>query len=143
MKKIIYIAMLCLPFIALSQANKLSTEANLTFGRHSLDCSGRGTCSFTSPDNKQANTEIIYNKDNTLSLIIDRTRITMEDELKITGQNLQETYRSEDLTFVMEEDFEIPIEIKTKLNMSSNLIVKGTYPIQVNETHFIITITLK
>src|SRR5690606_40766168 len=67
-------------------------------------CRGRGTCGFAKAESKeQANTQIINNKNSTITLIIDRSKITKEEEYKIVGQYLTTTSKVNELTFAMEE----------------------------------------
>jgi hypothetical protein len=150
MKKIIHIALLCLTTIVFSQEEKLDTKATtfakLTFGRYGADCSGRGTCSFNTQATKaQANTKLIYNKNESLTLIIDRTKITLEDEIKIVGKQLTKNSKVNDFLFVMEDDFILDTTQQSNLKLPNDLsyIPKGNYPIQITNDTYIITIKLK
>lgn len=150
MKNIIYTVLLCITSIAFSQEQKttktITTNAIVTFGRYGLDCAGRGVCSFTKTENKrEANTTINYNKDHTITLIIDRTKITTTDAIKILGQPVTEQFKASDLTFAMEDHFNLEPELKTSLKTSKQItkIAKGNYPIQITKNHFIITLKLE
>ena len=89
--------LLCLTTIAFSQqknaTEKTTIKGELTFGKNP-DCIRRGgICTFNTSQNKAlANTQITYNKDNTITLIIDRTKITIEEEYKIVGQYCQHCF---------------------------------------------------
>lgn len=142
--------MLCLTSIAFSQEQKtietLTTEATLTFGRYGTDCNGRGTCGFTTDISKaEANTTITYNKNNTITLIIDRTKVTKEEELKIVGKQLKRSSKLKDLMFVMAEELVLDNNTKHRLNTPKSLtkIAKGNYPIEITKTAFIITLKLE
>lgn len=150
MKNIIYIAMLCITTIAFSQekkeAEKATINAELSFGRLGLDCSGRGVCSFNTNTNKaQLNTQITYNKGNTITLIIDRTKITKTEEYKIVGQYLATTSKVNELTFIMEDDLDLDDETKTSLKTANHLtkIAKGNYPVFITKDTFTITLKLE
>ena len=150
MKKLIHIALLCITSIAFSQDKKTSNStainAQITFGRQSLDCRGRGTCSFEKVESiKEANAIVTYNKDNTITLIIDRTKITKEDEAKIVGKPIAEVLNVNKLVFTIQDDLTLETEIKSNLKTEQNItkIAKGNYPIQVTKETFTITIKLE
>ena len=151
MKNIIYIALLCLTSIAFSQNQKSAIEASInakiTFGRNGADCSGRGTCSFNTNTNKaSANAQIISNRDsNIITLIIDRTKITNQEEIKIIGQPLSSDSIKKEFAFIMEDDFTLEAETKLQLKAPIQLtkIAKGTYPISITKETFTITFKLE
>ncbi|MDO6596362.1 hypothetical protein Q4512_05510 [Oceanihabitans sp. 2_MG-2023] len=150
MKKIIHIALLCLTTIAFSQVKNISEKTTinteLSFGRLGLDCSGRGACGFnTSTTKAQANTQVTYNKENTITLIIDRSKITKEEEYKIVGQYLTTTSKVNELTFIMEEDLTLEAETKIGLKTAKPLtkIAKGNYPIIITKDTFTIRLKLE
>lgn len=146
MKKIIHIALLCLTTIAFSQQKKTLINAELSLGRLGADCSGRGACGFnTSTTKAQANTQVTYNKDNSITLIIDRSKITKEEEFKIVGQYLTSTSKVNELTFVMEEDLTLEAETKIGLKMGNYLtkIAKGNYPVVITKDTFTIILRLE
>lgn len=150
MKKRLYIALLCITSIAFSQNKKASTIATvntqITFGRQSLDCRGRGTCNFEKAENiENANATATYNKDNTVTLIIDRTKITKENEVKIVGKPLDDVFKVNELVFVMDEDFVLEKEIKSSLKTPEQVtkLAKGNYPIQITKETITITIKLE
>lgn len=154
MKKIIYIALLCLTTIAFSQqkntTEKTTINGELIFGKNP-DCIRRGgICTFNTSQNKaqantQANTQVTYNKDSTITLIIDRTKITKEEEYKIVGQYLTSTSKVNELTFIMEEDLMLEAETKIGLKMANYLtkIAKGNYPVVITKDTFTITLRLE
>ncbi|WP_452230956.1 hypothetical protein [Lacinutrix sp. MEBiC02404] len=150
MKKHTLIAMLCLPLMLFSQqkntTEKTSINGELTFGKNP-DCIRRGgICTFnTSQSKAQGNTQIIYNKENSITLIIDRTKITKEEEYKIVGQYLTTTSKVNALTFIMEEDLTLEAETKTGLKTAKHLtkITKGNYPVYITKDTFTIILKLE
>ncbi len=150
MKKLIPIALLCLTTIAFSQqkntTEKTTINGELIFGKNP-DCIRRGgICTFNTSQNKaQANTQVTYNKDNSITLIIDRSKITKEEEFKIVGQYLTSTSKVNELTFVMEEDLTLEAETKIGLKMANYLtkIAKGNYPVVITKDTFTIILRLE
>lgn len=150
MRIFFYIAMLCITSIAFSQQQKTtqttSINAMLTFGRLGLDCSGRGACSFKTTENREdTNAVATYNKDNTITFIIYRSKITKEDDLKIVGQPLTRDSKVSDLTFVMEDDLILDTYTKSRLHTPLQLtkIPKGNYALSITEDTYTITLILE
>lgn len=138
--------MLCISSIALSQEQKqthiMTSDVTVNFGRLGSDCTGRGICSFEETTNKEeANARLIYNEDESLTIIINRTNISKEDEMKILGIALDNNSKTSDITFVMEE----PITLNKETNLESKLVTenvelpRGAFPIVITEEDFTIT----
>jgi hypothetical protein len=151
MKHLITIALLCLFTSAFSQVRTIDNNSfvSLTFGSKPSgnDPCGwsRGICSMTSEKPKiSSNAKILVNEDQTLSIYIDRNKITTEDEIKITGLLINRDTDLEKMTFVMQEDFIINKSILQSIKLPENLsiIPTGEYPIIVTEKEFIITLKL-
>ncbi|QRM89080.1 hypothetical protein FG167_07475 [Lacinutrix sp. WUR7] len=146
MKKIIHIAMLCLTTIAFSQEKTVRQTIFVNTSWEGKRCNGsNGLCYISSTNKAQANTQITYNKENTITLIIDRTKITKEEEYKIVGQHLTATSKVNELTFIMEEDLTLEAETKTGLKTANHLtkIAKGNYPVVITKETFTITLRLE
>lgn len=141
---------MCIPLVLFSQqkTTKANTTSNgeLTFGKYTDCLRPGGICTFNTSQNKaQANTQISYNKDNTITLIIDRTKITKEEEYKIVGQHLTATSKVNALTFVMEDDLMLETETRTNLKIANHLfkIAKGNYPVYITKETFTINLKLE
>jgi len=150
MKKTIYIAMLCIPLIAFSQQKnvieKNTVSSELIFGKYTDCLRPGGICTFnTSTTKAQANTQVTYNKDNSITLIIDRSKITKEEEFKIVGKYLTTTSKVKELTFIMIEDLTLEAETKSGLKTAKYLtkIAKGNYPVVITKDTFTITLRLE
>ncbi|WP_290700713.1 hypothetical protein [Lacinutrix sp.] len=154
MKKIIYIVLLCTISIAFSQEKrtekrteeKTAINTELKFGKYTDCLRPGGICTFNVNSNKsQTNTTATYNKDNTVTLIIDRTKITKEDEVKIFGKQLDDVFKVNELVFVMDENFVLEKEIKSSLKTPEQVtkLAKGNYPIQITKETITITIKLE
>lgn len=148
MKNIRYTVFLCLHAIAFSQAQNqtenISIQGEVAFGKYTDCLRPGGICTFGSSNNKaHANTQITYNMDNTITLIIDRNKMTKDDEYKMLGQHLEANSKVNELTFARDEDLVLENDLKTSLKIANHLtkIAKGSYPVLINE--HTITITLK
>ncbi|WP_438968636.1 hypothetical protein [Nonlabens sp.] len=148
MKNLITIALLCLLTSAYSQeeisGNNIDT--NLTFGKYTDCFRPGGICTFNkNTKEKTANSQSVFNKDQTLTIYIHRDQITPVEEFKILGEELHEETNLEELTFLMEEELEIPEEARLALKLPEYLttIAVGEYPIKVTEKEFIITLKLE
>ena len=149
MKPSLHIALLCFSLIAFAQKEKSANRginADFTIGRHGQDCSGRGLCSFNTALNKSVNPSTLVNyKDNTLTFIIQRTKISIDVETKIADKPIafysKETY----LTFVMEDDFILDVTtiVDLKLPIELTKIAKGIYPLKVLRDTIIFTVNLQ
>ena len=145
-----YVAWLMLPFVVISQNPKTTQNtpinAKSSFGRLGSDCSGRGVCSFNIDSNKaQVNSQLIYNEDYTLTLIIDRNKITKEEEVKIVGEILTETSKVNEITFLMEDELVLKDETKTTLKITNQLtkIAKGNYSALITKNTITLTLILE
>jgi hypothetical protein len=146
MKKIIHIAMLCLTTIAFSQEKTVTQTIFVNTSWEGKRCNGsNGLCYINSTNKSRANTQVTYNKDNTITLIIDRSKITKEEEFKIVGQYLTTTSKVNELTFIMEEDLTLEAETKSGLKTAKYLtkIAKGNYPVVITKDTFTITLRLE
>lgn len=154
MKKLLNIALLCITPIAFSQANKVINDSNKTtaintelkFGKYSDCFRSGGICTFNTNANKvDSNTLVIHNFNNTITLIIDRSKITKHEELKILGQELMPKSKIDNLKFEMEESFILDASIKSNLKIAKPLtkIKTGSYPIIITAETFTITVNLE
>ncbi|WP_415181348.1 hypothetical protein [Nonlabens sp.] len=86
----------------------------------------------------------MFNLDQTLTIYIHRDQISLEDEIKIGGQEINKETNLEEFTFLMEEEIEIPEETRMPLKVPEGLtkIATGAYPVTVTEKEFIITLKL-
>ena len=147
MKNIIAIALLCLTTYAFSQAGATdhSIDANLSFGLYS-DCFRRGgICNFNqSVAETRANTKVVFNQDQTLTIQIKRAQITLEDEVKILGQEIDRNNENDGFTFLMAEILELDNEMRMALKLPEELtrLATGTYPIIVTNDYFTVTLKL-
>lgn len=126
------------------EVNQKLISAEITFGRLGHDCKGRGICSFNTTSNTtKHNTQIKYHEDNRITLVIDRTRITKEEELKIVGQDLEVNTKIKEGLFVLEDDFILEALIKSELKTPHQItkVAKGNYSLLISKDTF--TITLK
>jgi len=109
-----------------------------------IHCRGtNGICSIN--DNKQqANTKLIY-KENTLTFIIDRAKLSATEVLQIVREPLLEDADLQNLNFIMEDDFIIDptMQNQLKINNSQAALSKGVYPVQITDTSFIIVFNLQ
>jgi hypothetical protein len=147
MKKILTIVMLCLLTSAYSQEEirDRSIDANLSFGKYTDCLRPGGICTFkTNEATEKFNTKVVFNKDKTLTIHIKRDQITLEDEIKIGGQEIKKETNLEEFTFLMEEEIEIPEETRMALKVPEGVtkIATGAYPVTVTEKEFIITLKL-
>ncbi len=142
MKRILYILLL-LPFMVFSQESEV--EVNSSFdGRH---CNGaNGLCDLLiNTDRKDPNAKLIYNKSNqTLTLVIDRTEITAEEELKIMKEIVTKEGNIK-YVFINDYDFILNTDIKTSLEMGQkvSIIPKGKYAIIIKKDSLTITFKLE
>lgn len=147
MKNLITIALLCLLTSAYAQEeiNENSIEASLSFGKYTDCLRPGGICTFKkSTEEKNPNTQAVFTKDKTLTIYIKRDAITLEDEVKIAGQEINKNTAIEELTFMMEEELILNEEAIKALQLPENLttIATGSYPLLVTEKYFIITLKL-
>ena len=152
MKTLITIALLCLLTSAYSQEEMsdgfIATE--LIFGKLPRSTSepcgfGRGICKFkTSEPIASSNASATFNKNQTLTIHIKRNKITLEDEVKIVGHEIDKETNPEELFFLMQEELEIPEDARAALKLPEklNTLAIGEYPVVLTEKEFIITLKI-
>jgi len=143
MKNILYIVLFILPLTVFSQVGEI--RANTEFsGRH---CRGtHGLCNID-PEAKvsETNTSLVYNQDNTITLTINRDKITIAQEIEILGQTIASITSYEGLYFEMEDDFIIESNLQSELSIQGSppTIASGNYLIVVTENELIINFNLQ
>jgi hypothetical protein len=147
MKNIITIALLCLATSAFSQEeiSDRFIDVNLSFGTYTDCFRPGGICTFkVNQSTKKSNTQVVFNEDQTLTIVIKRDQITLEDEIKIVGQEITKDTVIEKLRFLMEEELELDKETRMALKLPEEVtkIGIGAYLITVTENNFIITLKL-
>lgn len=147
MKIIISIALLCITFIAFTQEQKKNNKIKvITSWEGRPRCNGgHGLCAIKSSSiTGQTNTTIIYYDTNKMDFIINRSKITKEEEIKIVGKDLAVTVENE-FIYIFEEDYALDTEIQTSLKLSAECIKIpiGSYPILVTKDTLTITFTLE
>jgi hypothetical protein len=147
MKNIITIVLLCLATSAFSQEeiSDHRIDANLSFGKYTDCFRPGGICTFkTNESTEKSNTKVVFNKDQTLTIVIKRDQITLEDEIKIVGQEITKDTAIEALRFLMEEELELDKETRMVLKIPEEVtkIGIGAYLIRVTEKNFMITLKL-
>lgn len=147
MKNIIRIALLCITTSAFSQQEKQQNIMTANTSWNGKRCNGsHGLCYINSTNNKaETNTKIIYNQDNTVTFIIDRSKITKEDEAKIISVNLNASFKPSQSIFIMEDDFELEMDDKSRLQIPLQLtkIPKGNYVLTITKDTFTIIFKLE
>jgi hypothetical protein len=151
MKNLILIVILCLFTSAYSQEEISENPVEIIFsaGRfpngEGEGCKGRGSCGFTTGNSVESvNAQIYIDKEKNLKVHINRDKISLEDEIKIVGQEITINTEMEELSFIMEDELSLNKEVTTALKITDNLttIPIGEFPIQVTEKEFIITLKL-
>lgn len=147
MKKIIVILIISITTFAFSQeqetANKIDVNANWS-GR---GCRGtNGLCNIEISSKTASNATLQYDPDETLRLIIYRTKLSSEEESKIVRVKLEEDSKESTLIFIMDDDFELTSQTKTTLKIPQNIssvITKGEYPVEITSDYIIISFKIK
>jgi len=122
-----------------------SIDSYLSFGTY-IDCfRPGGICTFkVNQSTENSNTKVVFKKDQTLTIVIKRDQITLEDEIKIVGQEITKDTAIEALRFLMEEELELDKETRMVLKLPEEVtkIGIGAYLITVTEKNFMITLKL-
>jgi hypothetical protein len=139
-KTYIYIILLCLPLFTFSQNQAKVTSVNVDITWDGRQCRGtNGICDISESNNNKVSgsSAIIDNIDNTIVFAIDRSLLSLGEELKIVGENLDVLSNTEELFYVLEYDFNFNI------NDRALEIAKGNYPIIITKETITITFNLK
>jgi hypothetical protein len=144
MKNIITILFfVCIGNTCIAQGNPIRINTSFT-GFH---CDGKhGICDIDQANNRsQSNAEIILNEDGTLTLKIERSKLSENNLKSIIETSSLSTNTSKQYFFVVEEVFMIPISVANALDQGNHplQIKKGNYPIFVTNNHLSLTFTIE
>ncbi len=147
--KPLYIAIVLLPLFSFAQFSMGTTElsADITFGKGADCAAGRGTCSFRIQNTTLGNENSFPYKvkpinENSFLILLKRSALTLSQEEKIAGQHFQSITKNDSPNFVLEEPLALDMETVKLLNLSSNIIPAGTYPLTLDEDYAYLFITL-
>ncbi|WGD35645.1 hypothetical protein [Olleya sp. YS] len=145
MKNLLYtlIITLFIPYHSFSQETNDPVDVNANWSGRG--CRGtNGLCNIDITNNNMTNARIHYDSYD-LILVIDRSKLTQEDESNLVSVRLNKDSNESELIFIMDDDFELEAETKTILNIPENLstITKGEYPLEVTSDSIIITLKIE
>jgi len=148
MKIFINIALLCITTIAYAQELKAihQIEVNTNWEGRPRCNGGHGLCAITLSNlNSQTNTTISYYENGKVDFTIDRSKITIKEELKIVGVELSSATTENELIYAMKDDYFLNSEVTTNLKLSSEYIKipEGNYPIKVTKDQLIISFNIE
>jgi len=104
MKKILclFIIIINIPSLSFSQEQD-AEKANVNVNWSGRGCRGtNGLCNIESTNKTSANATLQYNEEETLTLVIDRTKLTPEEESNLVSVKLNKNSKENDLIFIMD-----------------------------------------
>jgi len=122
----------------------LSTSVYANFS--GLQCDGKHQlCAMEESGGGNANALLVNNQDGTVSLRIDRATISASDTEKLFGEAYNESFRNNPVAFGIQKEVVLTTSMQQALqtNSSTFKLTQGFYPIEVTDSHFIITFTLE
>ncbi|RDK89093.1 hypothetical protein [Marinirhabdus gelatinilytica] len=141
----IYITLLLCSISTICSAQRGSVLVDASF--NGFHCDGKhGICDIDNATNRaQSNTEITFNEDGTLTLKINRSKLSPNDVKSIAGTNSLSKNNSQPNHFIVNENFTLSGAIVKDLTNEEKVlrIKKESYPIQVTNEHLTITFTLE
>ena len=145
-----YLLILTINFYTKSSTGQV-TKATATgaFGRYGQCTSGRGICGIEADNLNAKSTTAEFNiekeNDSTLILKIQKTKISVADEVVLFGKHLYEFSKDEAKYFKM--DIALPLAQATKLALQVankyNNIPMGTYLVNSFDSYFLIELKLR
>ena len=146
--KLLYttIILLCLSPFGHAQTKTASNESFVSLSFTGLHCDGKnGLCALEPSAKQLANATLIYNENGTLFLFINREQLNAMETETFFGRAYDEDFRALPITFEVGKEFILGAKILQELKMNSvkNKIVLDNYPIQITDSHYIITLNLE
>jgi hypothetical protein len=147
---ILTLLLLLLTFLAQAQTEITPVEAELSIGRYSVDCSGRGTCSFTigSSFSRLGKPAIKISakktSPSTFVITIPISKLSKEDELNMAGKLFSEIKTNDEIVFIQEEPLVLDDQTIRSLGIDKpyTTIAAGVYPMNITKNKVEITFTL-
>lgn len=147
---ILALMLLLISLFTQAQTEIISVEAELSMGRHSVDCTGRGACSFTvgstSPRLNKSEVKVMSKKTtlSTFVVTIPISELSKEDEIKIAGKLFSDIKINDEIAFIQEESLLLDNTTLRNLGIQEvyNKIDSGTYSMKIHKESVEITFTL-
>lgn len=147
---ILALLLLLLSFLAQAQTEIAPIESELSIGRHSGDCTGRGTCSFTIGSSSSRlgkpamKTTAKKTTPSTFVITIPISKLSKEDELNMAGKLFSEIKTNDEIVFIQEEPLILDDQTIRSLGIDKRYtkIAPGAYPMNITKDKVEITFTL-
>jgi len=140
MKNYICTIIFCLPFFTFSQNKVRNSSVDVDITWDGRQCRGtNGICDISeTSSNKASNyTATIDDTEGTITFVIDRSLLSVEEETKIISKSLGDLLNTDELLYALEYDFNFNLDDRELQ------IAAGNYPIILTEETITITFNLQ